>query len=143
MSTWITSLTTYQYGAWLERALVAVGLAGAVVASGLLPGYPVEWRAVLALAVLAVGVWSAPVGYFAAVAVTALPLWSLSPYLMVLFLALAVIPHRLILQHLPLALLVVWTPALIVLRLELALPVAVGLWAGARRGAVVGAAAAL
>src|SRR5690242_3951294 len=84
MSTWITSLTTYRYGAWLERAMIATALAGAVVASGLLPGYPVEWRAVLSLAVLGLAIWSAPVGYFVAVAVVAYPLWFISPYLMVL-----------------------------------------------------------
>jgi hypothetical protein len=143
MSTWITSLTTYRYGAWLERAMIATALAGAVVASGLLPGYPVEWRAVLSLAVLGLALWSAPVGYFVAVAVVAYPLWFISPYLMVLFLGLAVIPHRLILQHLPLALLIIWSPAFISLHLELALPILVGLLGGTRRGAAAGAASAL
>jgi hypothetical protein len=103
----------------------------------------VEWRAVLALLVLALALWAAPAGYFAAVAVAAVPLWQFSPYLMVLFLALAVIPHRLILGHLPLVLLIVWSPAFITLHLELALPILVGLLGGVGRGAVAGAASAL
>jgi hypothetical protein len=143
MTTQFAAATTYRALPWLERGLVAVGLAGALVASRLLPAYPVEWRAVLALLVLALALWAAPVGYFAAVAVAAVPLWQFSPYLMVLFLALAVIPHRLILSHLPLALLVVWSPAFITLHMELALPILVGLLGGVGRGAVAGAASAL
>jgi len=117
----------------VERALVAAGLAGALLASRLLPGFPVEWRAILVLAVLGLALWSAPVGYFAAVAVTAYPIWQFSPYLMVLFLGLAIIPHRLILAPLPLALLIVWSPAFISLHMELALPILVGLLGGVGR----------
>src|SRR5689334_18139214 len=143
MTTPFATLTTYRTVPWLERGLVAGGLAGALVASRLLPAYPVEWRAMLALIVLGLALWTAPAGYFAAVAVLAYPLWQFSPYLMVLFLAVAVIPHRLILSHLPLALLVIWSPAFISLHLELALPILVGLLGGVGRGAAAGAASAL
>ena len=133
------AILTYHGPAVLERAVLALGLAGAVVASGLLPGYPLEWRALLPLAVLGLGLWSSIAAYFAAVAVLAFPLWQLSPYLMVLFVAAALIPHRLFLRHLPLALLIVWSPLLASLRLEFAVPLLVGVFAGARRGAIAGA----
>jgi hypothetical protein len=133
------AILTYHGPPVLERGALALGLAGAVVASGLLPGYPLEWRALLPLAVLGLGLWSPIAAYFAAVAVLVYPLWQLSPYLMVLFVAAALIPHRLILRHLPLALLIVWSPLLASLRLELAVPLLVGVFAGARRGAVAGA----
>jgi len=137
------TIITYKGPAVLERVVLAAGLAGAIVASQLLPGYPAEWRALLPLAVLALGLWTTIGAYFATVAVLAYPLWALSPYLMGLFVALALVPHRLILQHLALVLLVVWSPALALGRVELAIPVLVGALAGARRGAFAGALAAL
>ncbi len=137
------TIITYKGPAVLERVVLAAGLAGAIVASQLLPGYPAEWRALLPLAVLVIGLWTTIGAYFATVAVLAYPLWALSPYLMGLFVALALVPHRLILQHLALVLLVVWSPALALGRVELAIPVLVGALAGARRGAFAGALAAL
>ncbi len=137
------TIITYKGPLVLERAVLAAGLAGAIVASQLLPGYPTEWRALLPLAVLVIGLWTTIGAYFATVAVLAYPLWTLSPYLMVLFVALALIPHRLILQHLALVLLIVWSPVLAALRLELAIPLLVGALAGPRRGAFAGALAAI
>ena len=137
------TIITYKGPAVLERVVLAAGLAGAIVASQLLPGYPAEWRALLPLAVLVIGLWTTIGAYFATVAVLAYPLWALSPYLMGLFVALALVPHRLILQHLALVLLVVWSPALALGRVELAIPVLVGALAGARRGAFAGALTAL
>src|SRR5689334_21184045 len=134
---------TYRGPAVLERATLAAGLAGLILASGLLPGYPLEWRALLPLAVLVLGLWSTIAAYLLTVAVLAYPIWQLSPYLMVLFIALTLIPHRLILNHLPVALPIAWSPVLAALRLDWAIPVLVGVLAGSRRGALAGASVAL
>ncbi|HMA35370.1 MAG TPA: hypothetical protein VKY74_12945 [Chloroflexia bacterium] len=137
------SIIIYKGPAVLERAFLAAGLAGAILASQLLPGYPTEWRALLPLAVLGLGLWSTIVAYFAAVAVLAYPIWQLSPYLMVLFIAVAIIPHRLIFDNLALMLAIVWSPVLAAVRLELAIPILVGVLVGAGRGALAGALTAL
>ena len=137
------SVIVYKGPAVLERAVLAAGMAGAVLASQLLPNYPMEWRALLPLAVLGIGLWSTIGAYLAMVAVLAYPIWQLSPYLMVLFVAVAIIPHRLILNHLPLALLIVWSPVLAALHVEFAIPLLAGIFSGARRGAVAGLVTAL
>ncbi len=130
---------TYRGPAGLQRAVLAAGLAGGILASQLLPGYPLEWRALLPLAVLGLGCWSTVAAYLATVAVLAFPIGQFSPYLMVLFIAVTVIPHRWILEHLPLALLVAWSPVLAALHVDLAIPILVGLFAGSRYGALAGA----
>ncbi|HET7077713.1 MAG TPA: hypothetical protein VFM49_09735 [Chloroflexia bacterium] len=137
------SVIVYKGPAVLERAVLAAGMAGAVLASQLLPNYPMEWRALLPLAVLGIGLWSTIGAYLAMVAVLAYPIWQLSPYLMVLFVAVAIIPHRLILNHLPLALLIVWSPVLAALHVEFAIPLLAGIFSGTRRGAVAGLVTAL
>jgi len=137
------SVIIYKGPAVLERAVLAAGMAGAVLASQLLPNYPMEWRALLPLAVLGIGLWSTIGAYLAMVAVLAYPIWQLSPYLMVLFVAVAIIPHRLILNHLPLALLIVWSPVLAALHIEFAIPLLAGILSGTRRGAVAGLVTAL
>ncbi len=105
--------------------------------------YPPEWLTVLLLATFGLGVRSPAWGYAAAIAVLAWPLWTLSPYLMALFLAVTVLAHIPILDNLPWALLIAAMPLLAQGYLAALAPLAAGVLVGAQHGAIVGALAAL
>jgi hypothetical protein len=84
-----------RYLSLLERILVAAGLAGLLY--GLLsslPVYPRDWDMVILAAVFVAALWWPAVAYFMAVAVAAYPLYTLSLYVAVLFLAVALLGRR-------------------------------------------------
>ncbi len=128
----------------LERALVTLGLVA--ILYGLmssLPVYPLYWDVAILIAVLGIGLWSTPVMYFVAVAAAAYPLYSLSLYLAVLFLAVAIIGQHIFINNLGATLLVLATPWLATYQLAWMIPILGGLWWGASGGAWIGAMAAL
>ncbi len=127
----------------VERVLVAGGLSAALYAlMAALPTYPAPWEAVITTAVFFVLLWSPPVAYFLAIIAAVYPLYSVSVYVAVLFLAVALLGQRLFIQNLGGTLLVLTAPWLAQAHLEWLAPLLGGLWWG-RRGAWIGALAAL
>lgn len=102
-----------------------------------------QWRLVLLLTIFAIGAQSRDWGYYLAVSVLSFALWDLSPYLMSLFVAVALLPRLLIIDYLPWALLVVSTPLLVEWQAIGLVPILAGLIAGSTVGLWVGVLAAL
>ena len=127
----------------VERVLVAAGLSTALYAlMSALPTYPAPWEAVIATAVFFVLLWSPPVALFVAVIAAVYPLYGVSVYVAVLFLAVTLLAQRLIINNMGGTLLVLTAPWLAQAHLEWLAPLLGGLWWG-RRGAWIGALAAL
>jgi hypothetical protein len=128
----------------LERIVVTLGLVAMLYElMSSLPAYPLYWDVAILIAVFAVGLWSTPVVYFVAVAAAVYPLYSLSLYLAVLFLAIAIIGQHIFINNLGATLLVLATPWLATYQLAWMVPILGGLWWGASGGAWIGAMAAL
>jgi hypothetical protein len=128
----------------LERVLVALGLSYALfrlLAS--FPAYPSPWEVVLVVTIFFVMLWSPGVAYFLAVITALYPLYTVSLYLVVLFLAVALLGHRLFINNLGALLLVIFTPWLAQFHLAWIVPLLGGLWWGKIGGAWIGALAAL
>jgi hypothetical protein len=133
-----------RYLSLLERLLVSAGLAGLLY--GLmsnLPVYPTNWDLVILAAVFVVALWSPTVAYFIAAAAALYPLYSLSLYVAVLFLAVAVLGQRVFIHNLGPLVLVLAAPWLAQYNLAWVIPLLGGLWWGAAGGAWMGALAAL
>ncbi len=127
-----------------ERGLVAAGLALALY--GLLTGlpvYPTPWEIVLSAAVFLVMLWSPPLAYFLAVTAALYPLYTVSVYLAVLFLAVALLGQRVFIHNMGAALLVLAAPWLAQYHLEWLVVLLGGLWWGKSGGAWMGGLAAL
>lgn len=97
----------------MVRAVSAMGL---VVLSHLLyqaqPAYPSDWRPFLLIVIFCVAVYDSAIGYFITVALAMWPLWTLSPYLASIFLAIAVLAQSPILRRLSWSLVIGMTPML-------------------------------
>jgi hypothetical protein len=97
----------------VEQAISAAGL---VVLSHLLyqaqPAYPSDWRPFLLILIFCAALYASALGYFITVALAMWPLWTLSPYLASIFLAIAVLAQSPILRRLSWSLLVGMTPML-------------------------------
>lgn len=133
-----------RYLSLLERLLVAAGLAGLLY--GLmrgLPVYPPNWDLVILAAVFVITLWSPTVAYFVVVAAAAYPLYTLSLYVAVLFLAVALLGQRIFIHNLGAMVLVLAVPWLARYNLAWAVPLLGGLWWGAAGGAWMGGLAAL
>jgi hypothetical protein len=133
-----------RYLSLLERLLVSAGLAGLLY--GLmsnLPVYPTNWDLVILAAVFVVALWSPTVAYFIATAAALYPLYTLSLYVAVLFLAVAVLGQRIFIHNLGSLVLVLAAPWLAQYNLAWVIPLCGGLWWGAAGGAWMGALAAL
>lgn len=127
-----------------ERLLAATGLA--LLLYGLvqsLPVYPLYWDIVLTTAVFALTLWSPVAGYFVAVLVASYPLYSVSIYVAVIFLAVAVIGQHLFIQNLGGTLLTLASPLLGSIYLAWTIPLLGGLWWGPVGGALMGGLGAL
>jgi len=128
----------------LERVLVAVGLG--LMMYGLMQSirvYPVYWDVVIVGLVFFLTLWSPIAGYFLAVLAAVYPLYSVSLYLAVLFLAVAVIGQHLFIQNLSATVLTLASPLLGGVYLAWLIPLLGGLWWGPLGGALMGAFAAL
>jgi hypothetical protein len=133
-----------RYLSFLERIIVAAGLAGLVfglVSS--LPVYPPNWDLVILATVFVVALWWPGVAYFIAVAAVAYPLYTLSLYIAVLFLAVALLGQRVFIHNMGAMVLVLATPWLARYNLAWMVPLLGGLWWGAAGGAWMGGLAAL
>ncbi|MGB0383786.1 MAG: hypothetical protein ACPGWR_03100 [Ardenticatenaceae bacterium] len=96
--------------------------------------YPAQWRTVLLLTILMVGTQWRDWGYYIAFASLLWPLWNLSPYLMTLFVAVALLPRYWIIEYLPWVLLVVSAPLLTEWQIIALVPLLAGLVAGPATG---------
>ena len=91
----------------IERGLVAAGLALVLYRLfASFPVYPSPWEVVAATAIFFVVLWSPAVGYFLAVMSALYPLYSVSLYLAVLFLAVALLGQRVFIHNMGATLLV-------------------------------------
>ncbi|HID64499.1 MAG TPA: hypothetical protein EYP49_17410 [Anaerolineae bacterium] len=138
-------LSLYQNNrATINRAISATWLSSVVwLTLGALPFYPSQWRAVIAAGVLTVGLWTVEWAFYIAVLALLYPLYHISIYVMVLFLAVAVLLRPLIIAHFNQTLLVVTTPLLAQVHLEAVPALLAGLLWGAGSGMWVGGLAAL
>jgi hypothetical protein len=128
----------------VERVLVAFGFACAVYSlTAVFPVYPSPWEVVLAVTIFFVMLWSPSVAYFLAVAAALYPLYSVSLYLAVLFLVIALVGQRAFINNLGALLMVLFTPWLAQYHLVWIVPLLGGLWWGKAGGAWIGALAAL
>lgn len=133
-----------RYLSFLERLLIAAGLSGLLY--GLLsslPVYPPNWDLVILAAVFVVALWWPGAAYFIAVAAAAYPLYTLSLYVAVLFLAIALFGQRIFTHNLGALVLVLATPWLARYNVAWVVPLLGGLWWGAAGGAWMGGLAAL
>jgi hypothetical protein len=129
---------------FFERLLTAVGLSALLYAlMQSLPVYPTYWDVVITTGVFALTLWSPVAGYFVAVLATVYPLYTVSIYVAVIFLAIAVIGQHLFIQNLGAALLTLISPLLGSIYLVWIVPLLGGLWWGPAGGALMGGFAAL
>jgi len=128
----------------VNRAISAVWLSGIVwLTLGELPVYPAQWRAFIAAGVLTVGLWTREGAFYLAVLALLYPLYHISIYVMVLFLAVAALLRPVIIAHFNQTLLIVSTPLLAQVHLEAVPALGAGLLWGAGGGMWVGSLAAL
>jgi hypothetical protein len=128
----------------VERSLVAAGLA--ILLYWLLtslPVYPRPWEVVIAVSAFFILLWSPPAAYFLVVVAALYPLYTLSLYVAVLFLAVALLGQRVFIHNLGATLLVLLAPWLAQFNLAWLAPVLGGLWWGRAGGAWIGGLAAL
>lgn len=120
----------------MERVLVAAGLALLLYQlMTSLPAYPSPWEVVVAVTVFFVMLWSPAVAYFLAIIAALYPLYTLSLYLAVLFLAVALLGQRIFIHNMGATLLVLLTPWLAQYHLEWVVVLLGGLWWGKAGGA--------
>jgi hypothetical protein len=133
-----------RYLSWLERLLVATGLSALLYGlMSSLPVYPLNWDLVILAVVFVAALWSPGIAYFIAVAAVAYPLYTLSLYVAVLFLAVALLGQRIFIHNLGATVLVLATPWLAGYQVAWAVPLLGGIWWGAAGGAWMGGGAAL
>jgi len=133
-----------RYLSLVERVLVAAALSGLVY--GLLksvPIYPTNWDLVIVALIFVVAVPWPAAAYFVAVAAAAYPLYTLSLYIVVLFLAVALLGQRVFIHNLGATILVLAAPWLARYQVAWIVPLLGGLWWGAAGGAWIGALSAL
>jgi hypothetical protein len=128
----------------INRAISAAWLSGMIwLTLGGLSVYPAQWRAFIAAGVLTVGLWTHEGAFYLAVLALLYPLYHISIYVMVLFLAVAALLRPVIVAHFNQTLLVVSTPLLAQVHLEAVPALGAGLLWGAGGGMWVGSLAAL
>jgi hypothetical protein len=133
-----------RYLSFVERLLAAIGLSALLYGlMNSLPVYPANWDLVILAAVFVVALWSPWAAYFIAVAAAAYPLYTLSLYVAVLFLAIALFGQRIFAHNLGALVLVLAAPWLAHYNLAWIVPLLGGLWWGAAGGAWMGGVAAL
>jgi hypothetical protein len=128
----------------INRAVSAAWLSGTIwLTLGALPVYPAQWRAIIAASVLTVGLWTVEWAFYIAVLALLYPLYHISIYVMILFLAVTVLLRPVIIAHFNQTLLVVSAPLLAQVHLEAVPALWAGLLWGAGSGMWVGGLAAL
>lgn len=128
----------------IERGLTALGLAALVyVLISSLPVFPPFWDGAIVAAVFLTTLASPFVGYTLAVLAAFYPLSTISIYVAVIFLAIAILAMRPLTQHLGATVLVISAPLLRGYSLGWVIPLLGGLWWGAAAGSWIGSLAAL
>jgi hypothetical protein len=128
----------------IHRVISAAWLSGLMwLILGELPVYPAQWRAVIAASVLTVGLWTVEGAFYMAVLALLYPLYHISIYVLVLFVAVAALLRPVIIAHFNQTLLIVSTPLLAQVHLEAVPVLLAGLLWGAGSGMWVGGLAAL
>jgi len=128
----------------INRTVSAAWLSGMVwLTLGELPVYPAQWQAVIAAGVLTVGLWTVEWAFYVAILALLYPLYHISVYVMILFLAAAVLLRPIIVAHFNQTLLVLSVPLLAQVHLEAVPALWAGLLWGAGNGMWVGSLAAL
>jgi hypothetical protein len=144
-NTWAALAHHYQSRRDLaHRAIPALGLA--LLLDSLLKSarvYPGEWHTFLVVVVALCGFYHPILGAVAALLVAFWPLWTLSPYLATLFIAITVFLHLVILKRIQWALLVAAAPALAWNLLLALVPLLAGMMLGPAGGFWAGALAAV
>ena len=112
---------------------VAFGLLVAAVLSSL-PVYPANWVPVLVVSVIFVGLRWHWVAYSLATLIIAYPLYTISLYITILFIAFAILLQRPLSHYMGAAVLIMATPWLAKYNLHWVVPILVGLWWGAANG---------
>lgn len=127
-----------------ERLLTTLGVTALLYGLLLaLPAYPLYWDGAILVATFLLMLWSPVAGYFFAVVVALYPIYTISIYLAVLFLAIAIIGQHIFIQDLGATLLTLATPLLGAIYLPWVVPLLGGLWWGPTGGLVMGAFGAL
>jgi hypothetical protein len=127
----------------VEQVITAAGLAAILYGlMQLLPSYPPDWGIVITGVVFFLGIVSPVAGYFVAVLAAAYPLYLVSIYIAVIFLAIAVIGQHAFIQNPSGALLSLASPLLGAIYLSWTIPLLGGLWWGPAGGAIIGGVAA-
>lgn len=126
-----------------ERGLTALGLAGLVyLLITRLPVFPPFWDGVIVAAVFLTALASPFTGYSLAVMAAFYPISTVSIYLAVIFLAIAILAMRPLTQNLGATVLVLSAPLLGGYSLGWVIPLLGGLWWGAAGGSWIGSLAA-
>jgi len=128
----------------IDNSFIAVAF-GLLVAAvlGSLPVYPANWVPVLVISVIFLGFrwhWAA---YTLAVFIIAYPLYTVSLYVAILFIAFAVLLQRPLSHYMGAAVLILATPWLAKYNLHWVVPLLLGLWWGAINGFWLASLAAL
>jgi hypothetical protein len=133
-----------RYQGLLESSVTAVGLA-AVISMTLwnIAAYPANWVLVIGIAIAVLGVRWPLVAYAVAAASLVYPIYTVNLYLAVIFVAVAVLGHRVFVHYMGATLLILATPFLAKYHLHWLVPILGGLWWGGVRGAWIGGLAAL
>lgn len=133
-----------RYWTAIERVITAGALAGLLylLMQGL-PAYPLYWDLVLTGIIFGAALGSPPLGYFLAATAALYPIYNVSIYLMVLFLAVALLGQRIFINNLGATLLTLAAPLFGQIYLPWVTPVLGGLWWGPVGGLVIGGLAAL
>jgi len=133
-----------RYQGLLESSVTAVGLA-ALVSLTLwnIAVYPANWVLVIGIAIAVLGVRWPFVAYIVAATSLVYPVYTVNLYLAVIFVAVAVLGHRVFVHYMGATLLILATPFLAKYHLHWLAPILGGLWWGGVKGAWIGGLAAL
>jgi len=133
-----------RYQGLLESSVTSVGLA-ALISLTLwnIAAYPANWVLVIGIAIAVLGVRWPLIAYIVAAAALVYPIYTVNLYLAVIFVAVAVLGHRVFVHYMGATLLILATPFLAKYHLHWLVPILGGLWWGGVKGAWIGGLAAL
>jgi hypothetical protein len=133
-----------RYQGLLESSVTAIGLA-AVISLTLwnIAAYPANWVLVIGIAIAVLGARWPLAAYTVAAAALVYPIYTVNLYLAVIFVAVAVLGHRVFVHYMGATLLILATPFLAKYHLHWLVPILGGLLWGGVKGAWIGGLAAV
>jgi hypothetical protein len=133
-----------RYQGLLEGTVTAVGLATLItLILWNIAAYPANWVLVIGIVIAALGVRWPLVAFAVAAAALVYPIYTVNLYLAVIFVAVAVLGHRVFVHYMGATLLILATPFLARYHLHWLVPILGGLWWGGVKGAWIGGLAAV